>query len=164
MHLPRYEHKHPPIRNVNQLADERMTLGDRVADTVTRFIGSWGFLLIQSALLIAWITMNILAWVRHWDPYPFILLNLILSFQAAYTAPVIMMSQNRQATKDRLMAEHDYQINLKAEEEVKAILEHLDYQSRILERILARLDGEIAGPGEKKDSPAQASADKLRLK
>ena len=84
--------------------------------------------------------LNIVAWAEHWDPYPFILLNLALSFQAAYAAPIIMMSQNRQAAKDRLAAEHDFQVNVKAEEEVKAIMMHLEQQDEMMLDILHRLE------------------------
>jgi uncharacterized membrane protein len=80
--------------------------------------------------------------MRHWDPYPFILLNLALSFQAAYAAPIIMMSQNRQADKDRLMAEQDYQVNTKAEQEIKAIMQHLEQQDEVMIDILRRLEAQ----------------------
>jgi uncharacterized membrane protein len=113
-------------RNVNELEAEHLTLGQRVADAVARSMGSWRFIIIQSTLLIFWIALNVIGWIRHWDPYPFILLNLALSFQAAYAAPIIMMSQNRQAAKDRLTADHDYQINLRAELEVAAVQARLD--------------------------------------
>jgi uncharacterized membrane protein len=103
-----------------------LTAGQQVADTVAANMGSWRFIIIQSAILAAWVTLNILAWVRHWDPYPFILLNLVLSFQAAYAAPVIMMSQNRQADVDRRNAEEDYRINIKAELEIELLHQKLD--------------------------------------
>jgi uncharacterized membrane protein len=90
------------------------------ADSFVLVMGSWKFMIVQSLILAAWIVANVMAWVHHWDPYPFILLNLALSFQAAYAAPIIMMSQNRQAAKDRLAAEQDYLVNTMAEEEVKA--------------------------------------------
>jgi uncharacterized membrane protein len=93
-------------------------------------------------VLSGWIAINAIAFIRHWDPYPFILLNLALSFQAAYAAPIIMMSQNRQADKDRLMAEHDYQINTKAEQEVKSIMEHLEQQDEVMIDILRRLEAQ----------------------
>jgi uncharacterized membrane protein len=109
------------VRNVNTVEDESLTLGQRTADGVARAIGSWRFIIIQSMVLFAWIVLNAIGWMRHWDPYPFILLNLALSFQAAYSAPIIMMSQNRLATKDRLTAEHDYQVNVRAEIEVAQI-------------------------------------------
>jgi uncharacterized membrane protein len=89
-------------------------------------MGSWSFIIIQSTILLIWIMLNVTAWVRNWDPYPFILLNLALSFQAAYAAPFIMMSQNRQQDIDRQSAEHDYQINIKAELEIEALHQKLD--------------------------------------
>ena len=102
------------------------TFGQRVADWVARLVGSWHFIIIQSCLLILWIVINVVAVVQHWDPYPFILLNLLLSFQAAYTAPLIMMSQNRQAVIDRRNAAHDYDINVKAELEIETLHEKID--------------------------------------
>jgi uncharacterized membrane protein len=105
-------------------------------------MGSWSFIIIQSLLFGGWIALNAIAFVRHWDPYPFILLNLALSFQAAYAAPIIMMSQNRQADKDRLMAEHDYEINTKAEQEVKSIMLHLEQQDEVMIDILRRLEAQ----------------------
>ncbi len=110
-------------RNVAHEFDEQMTLGQRLADRVAEVIGSWRFILIQSTLLVIWITLNITAYVYHWDPYPFILLNLALSFQAAYAAPIIMMSQNRKAEKDHLQAKNDYEVNLKAELEIMQLHE-----------------------------------------
>jgi uncharacterized membrane protein len=107
---------------------------------VAATMGSWRFIILQSLLLAAWIVLNVVAWRAHWDPYPFILLNLMLSFQAAYAAPIIMMSQNRQADKDRVAAQHDYDVNVKAEEEVKAILDHLEYQHELTLHVLARLE------------------------
>lgn len=112
---PLYRHEHPPVRNVNDLVEERLTTGQHVADTVASVLGSWKFIIIQSVIITFWIVMNIAAYVRHWDPYPFILLNLFLSLQAAYAAPVIMMSQNRQAEKDRLEAHNDFNLNIKSE-------------------------------------------------
>jgi len=100
--------------------------GDRVADRVAAIMGSWSFIIIQSVLLIIWIVLNVIVYLRHWDPYPFILLNLALSFQAAYAAPVIMMSQNRQAAIDRGAAEADYGINAKAELEIELLHQKLD--------------------------------------
>jgi uncharacterized membrane protein len=119
-------------RNVNELEEEQLTLGQRIADAVASTMGSWRFIIIQSCLLILWISLNIVAWVSHWDPYPFILLNLALSFQAAYAAPFIMMSQNRQASKDRLAAEIDHQVNNKAEVEVGLMLRRLDDLERTI--------------------------------
>jgi uncharacterized membrane protein len=136
----RHQHRHPPVRNVNDLHAERMTLGARASDAFANGVGSWSFIIIQSVILVFWITLNVIAWIRHWDPYPFILLNLALSFQAAYAAPIIMMSQNRQAAKDRLMAEQDYLINTTAEEELKAVMHHLETQDDMMLDILRRLE------------------------
>jgi uncharacterized membrane protein len=103
-----------------------LTLGQRVADAVAATMGSWNFIIIQSVVLAVWVALNVTAYVRHWDPYPFILLNLALSFQAAYAAPVIMMSQNRQQDIDRRQAENDYQVNIKAELEIELLHEKID--------------------------------------
>src|SRR5215469_11612233 len=108
--------KHAPV----------LGLGARVSDTVARIVGSWRFIITQSVLLVIWMVLNVTAWVQEWDPYPFILLNLALSFQAAYTAPIIMMSQNRQSEIDRRAAQHDYDINLKAELEIELLHHKLD--------------------------------------
>lgn len=142
MHIqfPTFKHDHPPIIDVNKEADERLTIGQRIADRVAATMGSWPFIIIQSILLSAWIALNITAIIYHWDPYPFILLNLMLSFQAAYAAPFIMMSQNRQAQKDRLMAESDYHCNVKGEVEVRNIMDHLDHQDTVILQILQHMD------------------------
>ena len=103
-----------------------LTVGQRVADTVAATMGSWKFIIIQSIILLAWIVLNITAYIEHWDPYPFILLNLALSFQAAYAAPFIMMSQNRQQDIDRMAAKNDYQINVKAELEIELLHQKID--------------------------------------
>ncbi|MGC1244693.1 MAG: DUF1003 domain-containing protein [Spirulinaceae cyanobacterium] len=95
--------------------------GERLADNFAATMGSWRFIIIQSVLLFFWVVANIVAFIKHWDPYPFILLNLMLSFQAAYAAPIIMMSQNRQATIDRQEAKHDYEVNMKAELEIELL-------------------------------------------
>ena len=141
-----YQHTHPPVQDVNQLYEAQLTFGERAADKVAAVAGSWTFIIIQSIILAIWVALNTVAWARHWDPYPFILMNLVLSLQAAYTAPVIMMSQNRQADRDRMEAHNDYLINQKAEEEVRAILDHLAAQDEALLAInetLAKLSERI---------------------
>ena len=112
--VPHYVHNHPPIRNVNDVHAEGLSMGQRTADAFASLIGSWRFIIVQSILLMIWMALNLAAWVNHWDPYPFILLNLVLSFQAAFAGPIIMMSQNRQTEKDRIAAQLDYEINVKA--------------------------------------------------
>ena len=140
MHFPRpFEHAHPPVRNVNDIEGEALTAGQRAADRVAAIVGSWHFIGVQSVLLTGWAALNLLAWTRHWDPYPFILMNLFLSLQAAYTAPVLMMSQNRMAARDRLEAHNDFEINRKAEEEVRVVLEHLSAQDEALTKIALAL-------------------------
>ena len=104
----------------------RLTAGQRIADTVAATMRSWTFIIIQSVILMFWIALNVTAYVEQWDPYPFILLNLALSFQAAYAAPFIMMSQNRQQDIDRQAAENDYQINIKAELEIELLHQKID--------------------------------------
>ena len=140
-----FEHAHPPVRNVNEIDVERLTFGQRAADGVAGVVGSWWFIGIQSVMLGAWAWLNVVAWTNHWDPYPFILMNLFLSLQAAYTAPMLMMSQNRLAARDRLEAHNDFEINRKAEEEIRAILDHLSAQDealvKIVEALAARANG-----------------------
>ncbi len=110
--------------------EERLTRGDKVADHVTRHIGSWRFILVYFALLMVWMGVNTVAWIRHWDPYPFIFLNLILSFQGAFAAPIILMSQNRQEERDRLAERYDHAINLRAEREVAALQTRMEELGR----------------------------------
>jgi uncharacterized membrane protein len=107
-------------------AQSSLTTGQKIADTVAATMGSWRFIIIQSGILVCWIVLNVTAVVEKWDPYPFILLNLALSFQAAYAAPFIMMSQNRQQDIDRKAAECDYQINIKAELEIELLHQKID--------------------------------------
>ena len=114
------------LRQHAPAVDGDLTLGQRVADSVATGMGSWRFIIIQSALLSIWVVLNVTAWMRAWDPYPFILLNLALSFQAAYAAPIIMMAQNRQQDIDRQAAENDYKINVKAELEIELLHQKLD--------------------------------------
>jgi uncharacterized membrane protein len=114
--------------NMNAEYDARRTFGELLADRIAEFGGSWGFILIFGVILAVWIGVNSVALLsKPFDPYPYILLNLVLSCLAAIQAPVIMMSQNRQEGRDRLRAEHDYQINLKAEVEIRALNEKMDH-------------------------------------
>jgi uncharacterized membrane protein len=106
-------------------AKDSLTLGQRVADAVAATMGSWRFIIIQSVILAIWIVLNVTAWISQWDPYPFILLNLALSFQAAYAAPIIMMSQNRQEARDRMRAELDLETDLKAETLIEEVHLHM---------------------------------------
>jgi uncharacterized membrane protein len=115
-------------RNVDSEFEQKWSLGERLADRLATFGGSWTFLLCFGAFLFLWVTMNsLLLLLRPPDPYPFILLNLVLSCLAAIQAPIIMMSQNRQEAKDRLRAQHDYQVNLKAELEIRNLNDKVDH-------------------------------------
>jgi uncharacterized membrane protein len=123
-------HERIPIsRNTSEQFDRELTIGQRIADRVAAFGGSWPFIILFMAVLISWIVVNSFLLIRigrSFDPFPYILLNLVLSMLAAIQAPVIMMTQNRQADKDRLSAQHDYEVNLKAELEIMALHEKLD--------------------------------------
>ncbi len=129
-------------------SDPKLRVGQRVADSVAAGMGSWRFIIIQTSLLVGWIVLNVVGWIEAWDPYPFILLNLALSFQAAYAAPFIMMSQNRQAEIDRQRAIDDYGINVKAELEIELLHEKMDLLrdqeivrlTRIIEELVQRMD------------------------
>lgn len=132
-----------------------LTVGQRFADTVAATMGSWRFILIQSVVLMFWIGINVTAYMQQWDPYPFILLNLVLSFQAAYAAPFIMMSQNRQQDIDRKAAENDYQVNIKAELEIELLHQKIDdlretevvYLTKAVRELTAFLSSERSGRG-----------------
>ena len=114
------------IKNINSEFDDKLSFGDRLADKVAEFGGSWRFIITFGSILFVWITMNSVALLLRFDPFPFILLNLVLSCVAALQAPVIMMSQNRQEAKDRLRAEQDFRTNLKAELEVRNLNAKMD--------------------------------------
>ena len=128
-------------RNVNVEAEERSSFAERVADRVASFGGSWTFIIIFMITMGVWVLLNSTILLRdHFDPYPYILLNLFLSMIAAIQAPIIMMSQNRQSTKDRIKADLDYQVNFKAELEVAQLHHKVDRMYERLEAHLARLD------------------------
>jgi uncharacterized membrane protein len=152
-----YEHKHPPVRNVNTVYEKERSPGQRVADTVASLVGSWPFIITQSCFLVLWMATNVYllimtkthpGFLKAWDPYPFILLNLVLSFQAAYTGPVVMMSQNRQNEKDRLAAQQDFEVNQRAEEEIAVMMKELVYQDQVILDVLTRLDALKTPPPE----------------
>lgn len=115
-------------KNINSEFENKLSFGQRIADKVAEFGGSWNFIIIFLSILVLWIAVNSIMLLRKpFDPYPFILLNLVLSCVAAIQAPVIMMSQNRQEAKDRMRAEHDYQVNLKAEIEIRNLHQKIDH-------------------------------------
>jgi len=119
---------------------QSMSFGDRIADSVANNMGSWRFIIIQTIFVILWMVLNIVALVNHWDPYPFILLNLIFSTQAAYAAPIIMMAQNRQNDRDRQQALDDYETNLKAKLEIEGLQKEISrMDDEKLEKIIELL-------------------------
>ena len=136
-------------KDVNVLDAERRTLGDRMADSLANLAGSWRFIGSFVVLIALWMALNAVAAVHHWDPYPFILLNLVLSCVAALQAPVIMMSQKRLEARDRLRAENDFEVNVKAE----LLLEHLTQEVETLKRGLLSLGARIEQ--EKDVSPSE---------
>lgn len=124
--LARLSERQTIARDVNRSFDEKLTYGQRLADKVAEFGGSWTFIILFALVLVAWVAANSIVAAFAFDPYPFIFLNLVLSMLAAVQAPIIMMSQNRQAARDRLDAAHDYEVNLKAEIEIMALHEKFD--------------------------------------
>lgn len=155
---PPMNHEGHDVPDVAALFEERMTPGQRAADAVARQLGSWRFLIIQSCLLAAWMVLNIAELLfRPFDPYPFILLNLVLSFQAAYAAPVLLMSANRQAQKDRLSARSASLVGQRAEEENRAILHHLEAQDELMIVLLRSLQAIESRILETVDQPEEGT-------
>lgn len=158
------EHKHISRNLAKDSGDG--SFGARMADAVARFGGSWTFIGLFAAVLVVWVIANTLLLVRYnaaFDPYPFILLNLVLSMLAAIQAPIILMSQNRQATKDRLHAEHDYEVNLKAELEIMLLHEKIDLLrehqwSELLKLQTQQLDMLVQLSGKNGESPSDNKA------
>ena len=114
------------IFNWHKKHAEERTLGERLADSVAQGMGSWTFIIIQSVVVIIWMVLNVVGFISHWDIYPFILLNLVFSTQAAYAAPIIMMSQNRSSDRDRQHADADYQTNIQAKKEIEDLMTALN--------------------------------------
>jgi uncharacterized membrane protein len=139
-------HKHP----VNQLFHDEATTGEKVADKVASGIGSWYFLGTQSVLIVIWLGLNVWALTHHWDPYPFILLNLMFTIQAAYTGPVLLLSGNRQAQKDRLRLEHTAEVSETAEKATLTILKEIERNTeatlKVLEHLKKRRETKDANP------------------
>ncbi len=139
-------------RNPNEVIEERETFGERIADGVARFGGSWAFIILFAIVLVAYSSINVALQGRAWDPYPFILLNLFLSMLAAIQAPVIMMSQNRQDTKDRVRSELDFEVNRRAESEIQSLSHRL---SLVMDKV-----GDVEDLVRKAVSPATMPANR----
>lgn len=118
-------------KNWHQKHEEQSTIGQKIADNVAYVMGSWRFIIIQTVFVLLWMFLNIFGWINHWDAYPFILLNLLFSTQAAYAAPIIMMAQNRQNERDRYHANEDFETNVEAKKEIEE-----------MQKALARIENE----------------------
>ena len=114
------------VKTWHQKDIESRKFGDRIADSVANGMGSWSFIIIQTILVVVWMAFNIIGFIYHWDPYPYILLNLVFSTQAAYAAPIIMMAQNRQSDRDRIQAMEDFKTNVDAKKEIEELLLRLN--------------------------------------
>ncbi len=129
------DHIHP----VNQVHLDEATFGERLADRVATVLGSWRFLIIQTIIIAAWVALNVVALVQHWDPYPFILLNLCFSLQAAYTGPILLVAGNRQSQLDRLRLEHTADVEDAAEKVTIEILQEIDRNTEATLKILQHI-------------------------
>lgn len=134
--------KHPTqVKTWHEIHSAERTFGQRIADSISNGMGSWTFIIIQTIFVLGWMACNLIGYLMHWDPYPFILLNLLFSTQAAYAAPIIMMSQKRQNERDRLQAMDDYQTNLEAKLEIEELQRRLNrIETDKLDKILAILE------------------------
>jgi uncharacterized membrane protein len=138
--LIKHQHDHPPVRDLNREIERRQTFADRVAGDFARLVGSWAFVLAQVGIMVVWVGLNALNLIHPWDRYPFLFLNFILSLEAALWVSVVLMAMNRLTDRDRLRAQHEFELNVKAEEELKALMNHLMHQDEILLQIVNRLD------------------------
>ena len=138
---PDAEHKHP----INQAHYEQATFGERLADQLSAAMGSWPFIIGQSCLMLVWVYFNVWGiFVAHWDPYPFILLNLVLSFQATYAGPIVLLAGNRHSQKDRITLEHAADEADKGEEHITKILVEIRKNTELTLQILHEIEGETA--------------------
>jgi uncharacterized membrane protein len=138
--LIKHQHDHPPVRDLNREVERRQTFADRVAADFTRLVGSWTFVLVQVGIMVVWVVLNAINWIRPWDVYPFQFLNFVLTLEVALWVSLGLMAHNRFADRDRLRAQQEYELNVKAEEELKALMNHLMHQDEILLQIVNRLD------------------------
>jgi len=129
------------IKTWHDLYQDSLSFGQKLADKVANGMGSWTFIISQTVFVILWMTLNAVGFIYHWDVYPFILLNLLFSTQAAYAAPIIMMAQNRQNERDRMQAQKDYQTNTEAKMEIEALQQKLNsIEVEKLDKIIQMLE------------------------
>src|SRR3989475_10134784 len=138
--LIKHQHDPPRARALIRDSARGLPFRDRVASAFARLVGSWIFVLAQLGLMLVWVILNAVGFLRHWDPYPFLFLNFIFTLEAAIWVSVVLMALNGQADRDRLRAQNEFELNVKAEEEVKALMNHLMHQDEILLQIVNRLD------------------------
>src|SRR6266853_341015 len=138
--LIKHQHDHPPVRDLNRDVDRKLTFADRVAADFARLVGSWIFVLAQVVLMLLWVVLNLVGFIRHWGAYPFLFLTFVFSLEAAIWVSVVLMTLNSMADRDRMRAQNEYELNVKAEEELKALMNHLMHQDEILLQIVNRLD------------------------
>src|SRR3989475_5135412 len=163
--LIKHQHDHPPVRDLNRDVDRKLTFADRVASDFARLIGSWIFVLAQVGLMLLWVLLNAIGLLRHWDPYPFLFLNFVFSLEAAIWVSVVLMTLNSMADRDRMRAQNEYELNVKAEEELKALMNHLMHQDEILLQIVNRLDRgdrEMKRLARRLEQPLQPNAEASR--
>lgn len=146
------DHRHP----VNVMHHDKATFGESLADTIAAGIGSWKFLIIQTVAVLCWVGLNIVGLVRHWDPFPFILLNLLFSVQAAYTGPVLLLAGNRQAQKDRLTLEHAAEEADKADHQNVMILKAIEKNTELTLAILRHVEKMVSEHVEQEQGAKQA--------
>jgi uncharacterized membrane protein len=135
------DHKHM----VNVIHHDEASFGERLADTIATGIGSWTFLIVQTFLVSLWVVLNLIGFIKHWDPFPFILLNLLFSVQAAYTGPVLLLAGNRQAQKDRLTLEHAAHEADKADRQNVQILKAIEHNTEVTIQILRHVESLVTG-------------------
>ena len=152
--------KRRPQKNWHTSHLESLSFGNRLADTVAEGMGSWTFIVLQTSFVLIWMLLNLVGYLNQWDPYPFILLNLVFSTQAAYAAPIIMQSQNRQSRRDRIQAQQDYETNLAAKEEIEMLMKALAaLEEHKIDRIMRHLGiaGDRSSSAIGEDGPAKTS-------
>src|SRR5947208_2316868 len=138
--LIRHQHDHPPVRDLNLDVARMLSTADRIGSGFARLVGSWIFVLAQVGLMVVWVVLNAIGSLANWDSFPYHLLTFVLGLEAALWASLVLMALNRLYDRDRLRAQHDYELDVKSEEEVKALTNHLMHQDEILLQIVNRLD------------------------
>jgi uncharacterized membrane protein len=138
--LVRHQHDHPPVRDLNREVDRRTTAPQRIGEDFARLVGSWTFVILQLLLTAVWLVLNLLAGFHHWDPYPFQLLDAVLTLELLLAAAILLMAVARLADRDRVRGQHQYEVDVKQEEEMRMLMHHLEVQDEVMLQVLHRLD------------------------